>query len=56
MGKYSKHFPTVVWGVFGAVVIYSIAPFVAKWVLIVGVFVVILVGMWIAATRFDLEA
>lgn len=52
----SKHFPTIVWLCVGGLVIYSMAPFVAKWVLIVGVFVVIVVGMWIAGTRFDLEA
>lgn len=56
MGKWSKHFPTLVWLIFGCVVVYSMAPFVAKWVMIVGVFIVILVGMWIAGTRFDLEA
>jgi hypothetical protein len=52
----TKHFPTLAWFSVGAMVVYSLAPFVAKWLLIAVIVGVILVGMWIAGTRFDLEA
>lgn len=50
------HFPTLVWLVFAGIVVYSMAPFIARWLLWVAVIVVIIVGMVIANQRINLTA